>query len=104
MGLLDDAASVISGRTSHHGAHRTKHKKHRSRSRSRSRGERSSRPSLTAQFFGLGGSEKRHHRRQSGSASIFGGESYSKHNGSRSSFFSLPGGNASRGSVFGFGE
>ncbi len=103
MGLLDDAASMVSGRTSHHGAHRSKHKKHRSKSRSRSR-ERSSRPSLTAQFFGLGGGDKRHHR-QSSSASIFGGEShYSKHNGSRSSFFSLPGGNASRGSVFGFGE
>ncbi|KAH8891871.1 hypothetical protein GQ53DRAFT_719621 [Thozetella sp. PMI_491] len=102
MGLLDDAASIVSGRTSHHHGHK-KHRKHRSKSRSRSR-ERE-RPSLTAQFFGLGGSSDKHHHKHSSAASIFGGDGHHhKHNSSRASFFSLPGGNASRGSFFGLGR
>jgi hypothetical protein len=99
MGLLDDAASAISGRQSHHShSHSHHHSKHKHRSRSRSRERRHS--SFAASIFG-GDSHHKHHN--SSRSSIFGGDSHHKHhNSSRSSFFSL--GNASRGSFFGMGE
>ena len=95
MGLLDDAASMVSGRssTSKHDKHH-KHREYRTRSRSRS------------------SSRSRHHPNRSSShlpgiaASIFGGEDkHHKHTSSRASFFGLGShGNASRGSFFGFGS
>lgn len=89
MGLLDDMASTVSGRSSH-SKHHKKHHKSRSRSRSRSR-------------------DRHHHKSHSSShlpgiaASIFGGDD-KHHSSSRGSFFGLGNhGNASRGSFFGLG-
>ena len=81
MGLLDDAASAISGRPSHHTSH-SRHHKHRHHShshRSRSSSPSPTRSGFTSAIFG----DDRHHH---------------KHNSSRASFFSLP--NASKSSNF----
>jgi hypothetical protein len=102
MGLLDDAASAVSGRSSHskpHHKHHSssrhssdhKHKQHRSRSRSSSRSRHNHRSS--SHLPGI-------------AASIFGGDDkHHKHNYSRASFFGLGNhANASSRSFFGFGR
>jgi hypothetical protein len=98
MGLLDDAASAISGKPTKHHHH---HKKHRSRSRSGSR-ERSK--SFAGSIFGGSIEPSHHHHHKSdrhNSFSIFGNDKHhERHNASTRSFFSM--GNASRGSFFGF--
>ncbi|KAB5580009.1 hypothetical protein GE09DRAFT_1254311 [Coniochaeta sp. 2T2.1] len=123
MGLLDDAASMVSGRSSHshsHSKHKSSsshskhHSKHRSRSRSSSRSRHHNRssshlPGIAASLFGV--TEDKHHHKSdkhhSSSRSIFGGDDkHSKHNSSRASVFGLGSshGNASRSSFFGFGQ
>lgn len=96
MGLFDDAASVVSRKSSHSTRHHSSsHKRrstqsnrsHRSRSRTRSPGARS----IAASFFG--GADDHHGRHHS--------SHYAKHNSSRASFFGLP--NVSTRSFFGGG-
>ncbi|KAK5658854.1 hypothetical protein OQA88_1668 [Cercophora sp. LCS_1] len=115
MGLLDDAASVLSTRSSHSKKSRShRSKSHRSRSRSPSR-ERHHHSSSAGPAGGLGGiaasifgvesdSDKSHHRsskkRHSSSRSFFGTDDYKKHSSSKASFFGLP--NGSRSSFFNF--
>ncbi|KAK0754239.1 hypothetical protein B0T18DRAFT_424659 [Schizothecium vesticola] len=113
MGLLDDAASAISVRSSHSKKSRS-HKSHRHRSRSRSRGGRSHHSSATGVGGGLGGiaaslfggggdkhsssssdSDRRKKKHHSSSRSIFGTDDYKKHSASRSSFFGIPTGGGS---------
>jgi hypothetical protein len=132
MGLLDDAASTISGRSSHtkHSKHNSKHRKHRSHSKSDSDHKRRSRsrsrtrshysashvglPSVAASFFGGEDNRDRHDKhnkhRDSTTRSFFGG-SDDKHESRRHKetssnsrgLFGLTGGNASTRSFFGFG-
>ncbi len=121
MGLLDDAASVISARTSHSKrskSHRSSHHRDRSKSRSRSRSRhRSSRSTagvgggitgIAASIFG-GGDDDHHHSRDRDrdrdhrrSSSKRRGSHHDKDDGTRS-FFGLP--NPGKGSSFfsGFG-
>jgi hypothetical protein len=128
MGLLDDAASTISGRSSHtkHSKHNSKHRKHRSHSKSDSDHKRRSRsrsrtrshysashvglPSVAASFFG-GDERDRHdkHKHRDSTRSFFGSDD--KHESRRHKepssnsrgLFGLTGGNASTRSFFGFG-
>ncbi|KAI6378427.1 hypothetical protein MCOR25_002293 [Pyricularia grisea] len=101
MGLFDDAASAISGPQSSSRKHRSSsHKHHKSSSRRGKSRSRSRSPGIAASIFGGGD----YHKRNSSRSSFFGlgGDShYHKNNASRGSFFNL--GNASRGSIFGFG-
>ncbi|KAK1827175.1 hypothetical protein QBC39DRAFT_267496 [Podospora conica] len=117
MGLLDDAASAISVRSSHSKKSRS-HKSHRHRSRSP--GARSHHSSTTgvggggglggiaASIFGGGGDDKhtsssdsdrrrkkKHH--SSSARSIFGTDDYKKNSASRSSFFGIPTGGSNSG-------
>lgn len=118
MGLLDDAASAISVRSSHSKKSRShKSSSHRHRSRSRSRGHHSSSAAggalggIAASLFG-GGNDHKHHtssssdsdrrkkKHSSSSRSIFGTDehTYKKNSASRSSFFGIPtGGHHSSG-------
>ncbi|KAK3382906.1 hypothetical protein B0T24DRAFT_27397 [Lasiosphaeria ovina] len=127
MGLLDDTASLISGRSSHSKRHHksSKRSKSGSRSRSRSRTRHHSHShsaaaagaglglsGIAASIFG-GGDDGGHghghgHRDRGGSDSDSSGHKHRKHKSSSSrgaSFFGLGGGgNASRSSFFsGFG-
>lgn len=119
MGLLDDAASAISVRSSHSKKSRShKSSSHRHRSRSRSRGHHSSATGgaggalggIAASLFGTGGgndhkhhtssssdSDRRKKKHSSTSRSIFGTDhdTYKKHSASRPSFFGIPTGNHS---------
>lgn len=120
MGLLDDAASAISVRSSHSKKSRShKSSSHRHRSRSRSRGARSHHSSATggalggiaASLFGGGGGDHKHHhtssssdsdrrkKKHSSSRSIFGTDenNYKKNSASRSSFFGIPTGGSGSG-------
>ncbi len=121
MGLLDDAASVISARTSHSKrskSHRSSHHKDRSKSRSRSRSRhRSSRSAagvgggitgIAASIFG-GGDDDHHHKHDRDrdhhhrSSSKRRGSHRDKDEDGTRSFFGLP--NPGKGSSFfsGFG-
>lgn len=83
MGFFDfDGASVLSGSTSHRRSSGRKSGTYRSRSADGARQGKSFTDDLAASFFG--------------------GDSYQKRNGSRSSFFGMP--NASRSSFFGFSK
>ncbi|KAK1749316.1 hypothetical protein QBC47DRAFT_312169 [Echria macrotheca] len=109
MGLLDDAASVISAKSSHSKKSRRSSHKHRSRSRSRSRDRGSGVNGIAASIFGGGGSDSDskhrrgdHKHRKSSTRSFFGTDDYKKHSASKSSFFGIPTGNGSRSSFFNF--
>jgi len=109
MGLLNDAASVISARSSHSKKSRRSSHKHRSRSRSHSPRRHSSSQAggMAGQISGIAASifggesssdSDRKRRKKSGSShagSFFGTDDYKKHSSSKASFFGIPVGGSS---------
>ena len=110
MGLLDDAASAISGHSSRSKKSRShkSHRSHKDRSRSRSRspshsigGGGGGISGIAASIFGANDDDddRHHHHHQkkhhSSSRSFFGGDDYKKHSKSQSSFFGFPVGGSS---------
>jgi len=106
MGLLNDAASVISARSSHSKKSRRKHRS-RSRSHSPRRHSSSQAGGMAGQISGIAASifggesssdSDRKRRKKSGSShagSFFGTDDYKKHSSSKASFFGIPVGGSS---------